>query len=54
MYWLPRRFRRRMVRSPPALLRVLVLGLAVLAYGTTGFLYFELPSNPRTASSISG
>ena len=46
MYWLPRRFRRRMVRSPPALLRVLVLGLAVLAYGTTGFLYFELPNDP--------
>ncbi len=41
-----RRFRRRVLRSPPAPLRVLVLSLTVLTYGTTGFMYFELPENP--------
>jgi voltage-gated potassium channel len=44
--WLVRRLGRRVLRSPPAPFRVLVLSLAVLAYGTTGFLYFELPADP--------
>ncbi|MDK9717272.1 MAG: potassium channel family protein [Trichlorobacter sp.] len=39
-------FMKSMVRNPPEYLRVLVLMLAVLLYGTTGFLYFELPANP--------
>ncbi|SKA14990.1 voltage-gated potassium channel [Trichlorobacter thiogenes] len=39
-------FMKSMVRNPPEYLRVLVLMLAVLIYGTTGFLYFELPANP--------
>lgn len=39
-------FMKSMVRNPPEYLRVLVLMLAVLLYGTSGFLYFELPANP--------
>ncbi|NTW36417.1 MAG: potassium channel protein [Syntrophobacteraceae bacterium] len=39
-------FVRQMVRNPPATLRVLILLAVVLLYGTTGFLYFELPGNP--------
>ena len=46
MFWLRHWFSRRMVRHPPAALRVVVLLVAILAYGTTGFLYFELPANP--------
>jgi len=38
---------RRLVRNPPAPLRVVVLLVSVLAYGTTGFLYFELPAKPE-------
>src|SRR5688572_20444368 len=41
-----RQFQRRIVRNPPQSLRVAVLLVAVLAYGTTGFLYFELPAKP--------
>jgi len=41
-----RLFSRRMVFDPPVALRAAVLLVAVLAYGTTGFLYFELPGNP--------
>ena len=37
---------RRVLRNPPAALRVLAMSVAVLLYGTTGFLYFELPENP--------
>src|SRR5512133_298106 len=39
-------FMKNMLRNPTQPLRVLVLMLTVLAYGTTGFLYFELPGNP--------
>ncbi len=42
-----RLFARRVVRNPPASFRVVALLLSVLAYGTTGFLYFELPHNPQ-------
>jgi voltage-gated potassium channel len=41
-----RLFQRRTLIHPPAPLRVLALMACVLAYGTTGFLYFELPENP--------
>lgn len=46
MYQILQYFMKSMVRNPPEYLRVLVLMLAVLLYGTTGFLYFELPANP--------
>ncbi|MFA7403382.1 MAG: potassium channel family protein [Pelobacteraceae bacterium] len=39
-------FMKSIVRNPPQPLRVLILMLAVLAYGASGFLYFELPANP--------
>lgn len=41
------RFLRRLVRQPPAPLKVLVLLFSVLLYGSTGFLYFELEANPE-------
>ncbi len=44
---LMRLFGHRVVRSPPAPLRVLSLAAALLLYGSTGFLYFELPNNPQ-------
>jgi len=47
MQLLLRLLSRRVVRNPPAPLRVAVLLLSVLAYGTTGFLYFELPGKPE-------
>jgi len=43
---LMRLFRLRMVKHPPAPLRITALTVAILSYGTTGFLYFELPQNP--------
>ena len=39
-------FMKNVVRNPPQVLRVLILMLAVLVYGASGFLYFELPGNP--------
>lgn len=44
-----RMFRRRVVHNPPAPLRIAVLMAAILAYGTTGFVYFELPVKPDLA-----
>jgi voltage-gated potassium channel len=41
-----RRFKRRRLFRPPAPVRVAALLTAVLLYGTTGFLYFELSRNP--------
>lgn len=41
-YWM-----RLAVKSPPVPLRVLVLVVSILAYGATGYLYFELPVNPE-------
>jgi len=46
MHVLARLFRMHLLHNPPAPLRVAVLLIAVVAYGTTGFLYFELPANP--------
>lgn len=43
---LMRLFRARIVRSPPAPLRIAVLLVVVLFYGATGYLYFELSVNP--------
>lgn len=40
-------FRRRVLIHPPAVLRVTALMAAVLLYGTTGFLYFEITRNPN-------
>ncbi len=42
-----RLLKRRVVKSPPAPLRITMLLFSVLAYGTTGFLYFELPARPE-------
>jgi len=39
-------FNKKTLRNPPAFLRVSALMGALLLYGTTGFLYFELPNNP--------
>jgi len=39
-------FMKNMVRNPPEPLRVFILMLSILLYGSTGFLYFELPANP--------
>lgn len=39
-------FMKNVLRNPPEPLRVFILMLAVLVYGTSGFLYFELPGNP--------
>jgi voltage-gated potassium channel len=39
--------RSRIVRNPPPKLRIAILIAAVLAYGTTGFLFFELPNKPE-------
>lgn len=39
-------FSRRTLVHPPAPFRILALMVAILAYGTTGYLYFELPQNP--------
>ncbi|HSV54929.1 MAG TPA: potassium channel family protein [Burkholderiaceae bacterium] len=39
-------FTRHLVVNPPVALRAVLLLMAVLAYGTSGFLYFELPGNP--------
>lgn len=39
-------FSRRTLKHPPAALRITVLMFAILTFGTTGFLYFELPDNP--------
>lgn len=41
-----RMFTRRVVRNPPAAFRICILLVAILAYGSTGFLYFELPVKP--------
>lgn len=37
---------RRLVRNPPVSFRVALLLAAVLTYGSTGFLYFEIGENP--------
>jgi voltage-gated potassium channel len=39
-------FMKSIARNPPEFFRVFILMMAVLIYGTTGFIYFELPANP--------
>lgn len=39
-------FLRNVFRNPPVPLRIFILLGAILLYGTTGFVYFELPENP--------
>ena len=39
-------FLRNVIRNPPVPIRIFVLLGAILLYGMTGFLYFELPENP--------
>lgn len=41
-----RYFNKKNFRNPPATFRVLILMAVIILYGTTGFLYFELPANP--------
>ncbi|MFO1327762.1 MAG: potassium channel family protein [Rubrivivax sp.] len=51
MQLLLQRFLRGVVLQPSMALRACLLLAAVLAYGTTGFLYFELPGNPELSWS---
>ncbi len=46
MYGVMQYFFKYLVRNPPATVRIMVLLFVILAYGTTGFLYFELSANP--------
>ncbi len=46
MYFTLQHFMKCMLRNPPEYLRVFILMLAIILYGTTGYLYFELPGNP--------
>lgn len=45
-YQLLKYFNAKTLRNPPSTFRVLLLMAAILIYGTTGYLYFELPNNP--------
>ncbi|HLZ18455.1 MAG TPA: potassium channel family protein, partial [Smithellaceae bacterium] len=40
-------FMKDIFKNPPVPLRIIALIIAVLLYGMTGFLYFELPGNPE-------
>lgn len=46
MYQVLHHVMKNLLRNPPEYLRIVMLMLAVLLYGATGFLYFELPGNP--------
>jgi voltage-gated potassium channel len=46
MYYFLQYYLRNVFRNPPVPMRILVLLGAILIYGTTGFLYFELAENP--------
>lgn len=45
MFQILQYFMKSVLRNPPVPLRLFVLILAVLVYGTSGFLYFEFPAN---------
>ncbi|MHC1742521.1 MAG: TrkA family potassium uptake protein [Syntrophobacteraceae bacterium] len=47
MYQVLQHFMHYVLRNPPAPLRILILLGTVLVYGMTGFLYWELPTNPE-------
>jgi voltage-gated potassium channel len=44
-------FFRQILRNPPIPMRIIVLLGAILLYGTTGFVYFELSENPELSWS---
>ena len=46
MYHTLQHFLKCVIHNPPEYVRVFVLMASILIYGTTGFLYFELPGNP--------
>jgi voltage-gated potassium channel len=46
MFYFMQYYLRNVIRNPPVPMRIFVLLGAILLYGTTGFLYFELPENP--------
>lgn len=46
-YQLLKYFNAKTLRNPPSAFRVSLLMLAILLYGSTGYLYFELPDNPQ-------
>ena len=45
MFQILQYFMKSVLRNPPVPFRLFVLILAVLVYGTSGFLYFEFPAN---------
>jgi voltage-gated potassium channel len=47
MFQILQYFTKVLIKNPPVPLRLFALLLAVLCYGTTGFLYFELSNNPE-------
>lgn len=47
MYQVLQHFMHYFLRNPPAALRIVILLATVLLYGTTGFLYWELPTSPE-------
>lgn len=51
MMFVVMRLLRRTVHHPPSLLRVALLLTAIIAYGTTGFMFFEVPAKPDLAWS---
>jgi voltage-gated potassium channel len=44
-------FLRNVLKNPPVPTRILILLGVILIYGTTGFVYFELPGNPELSWS---
>ena len=40
-------FMKNVLKNPPVPMRLFILIAAVLLYGTSGFLYFELSGNPE-------
>jgi voltage-gated potassium channel len=42
-----RRFARRTITNPPGVVRVVAMLIVILAYGTTGFVYFESKAKPE-------
>jgi voltage-gated potassium channel len=47
MFQILQYFTKIMIKNPPVPMRLFVLLLAVLCYGASGFLYFELSNNPE-------
>jgi voltage-gated potassium channel len=47
MFQIIQQFMKTALRNPPVSLRLIILIVAVLAYGASGFLYFEISTNPE-------